>query len=408
MVDPAPMVPAALTALDEQPFVRDFLARAVTEGRLSHAYLFLGAPGAGKTEAALALAQCIVCPNGGDGSCDECIRVRHRTHPDVRVVEPESATGYLVEQVRELIEDVPMAPVRGHAKVYIVTNAGLLRREAANALLKTIEEPPAGVTFILVGRTVDAILPTIVSRCQRVQFRVVSPDVAIRSVQRAAGASETEARIALSVAGTPERARVFLRSSERRQVRRLMVRTIGELAHDDEWDVLCAAEALIRAVWAGLGWKDGARRGGKSRSAAQVEKLDDDTLNPFELALKERTAGKLDYLSAGSLTHIEKTVRRELTARERSGMMEALAAAESLLRDVLTCCEQVPTPIVNADVADAVDRIATGTCTRGVISALSAVSHAGDDIAHNVNPQLAFEVMLLRVKEALACPPSSR
>ena len=69
----------------------------------------------GKTEAALALAQCIVCPNGGCGSCDECIRVRHRTHPDVRVVDPESASGYLVEQVRELIDDVPLAPVRGQS-----------------------------------------------------------------------------------------------------------------------------------------------------------------------------------------------------------------------------------------------------------------------------------------------------
>ena len=389
-------IPAALHVLDEQPRVRDFLARAVLDGRLSHAYLFIGAPGSGKTEAALALAQCIVCPQDGCGACDECIHVAHRTHPDVRVVEPESATGYLVEQVREIIDDVPLAPVRGSHKVYILTNVGLLQREAANALLKTIEEPPADVTFILVGRTVDAVLPTIVSRCQRVPFRIVSPDVAVRSVERAVGASHTEARVALAVAGTPERASAFLASSGRRQVRRLVVRTLSELAHDDDWDVLCAARALVEAVWEAQG-----RGPAKARGRAKNDKL-------VEEAVKERIAGQEDYLSRGAVTQIEKAVRRELTARERSGMMEALAAAESLLRDVLTCCEQVPAPLVNQDVSDVVERIAGGTCTAGVVQALEAVTHAGDDIAHNVNPQLAFEVMLLRVKEALTCPPSYR
>ena len=394
MPETAVHIPKPLSVLDEQPSVRDFLARALAEDRLSHAYLFLGAPGSGKTEAALALAACIVCPNGGDGTCDECIRVRHRTHPDVRIIDPESATGYLVEQVRELIEDVSLAPVRGSAKVYIITNASLLRREAANALLKTIEEPPAGVVFILVGRTVDAILPTIVSRCQRVQFKVVRTDAALRRIEQKIGASETEARIALAVAGTPERACEFLTSSGRRQVRRLAVRTIGELAHDDDWDVLRSARALVEAVWEAQG-----------RLPAKGRTRGDD---PVKREVERRIEGQEDYLSRGALTQIEKAVKRELTARERSGMMEALAAVESLLRDVLTVCEHVPAPLVNADVAEVVERLAHDACTGGVIRALEAVAHADTDIAHNVNPQLAFEVMLLSVKEALAWRPSYR
>ena len=223
----------------------------------------------------------------------------------------------------------------------------------------------------------------------------MSPGMAVRNVERKVGANEVEARIALAVAGTPERASEFLQSSNRRQVRRLMVRTIVELARDDEWDVLCSARALVEAVWVAVG-----RPVAKGRGKAKDD--------PVKRALEERIAGQEDYLSRGAITQIEKTVKRELTARERSGMMEALAVAESLIRDVLTLCEDIPTPIVNQDVADAVERIAAGTCTGGAVRALEAVARAADDIAHNVNPQLAFEVMLLRVKEALACPPSSR
>ena len=128
-------VPAALAGLSDQPRVRDFLARAVVEGRLSHAYLFVGAPGSGKHEAAEALAKCIVCPNGGDGSCDECRRVAHKTHPDVHWYAPASAVGYLADQVREVISDAQLAPMRAPSKVYVLERAELLRATAANALL---------------------------------------------------------------------------------------------------------------------------------------------------------------------------------------------------------------------------------------------------------------------------------
>lgn len=89
-------------------------------------------------------------------------------------------------------------------------------------------------------------------------------------------------------------------------------------------------------------------------------------------------------------------------------MMEALSAAESLLRDVLLRCEGIPEGIVNEDAADVVDRLASSTPTEGVVRALEAVRSAADDLAHNVTPQLAIEAMLLSVKEALACPPSYR
>ncbi|WP_058269799.1 DNA polymerase III subunit [Olsenella massiliensis] len=382
MPAPPPRLPDALRALATQPRVRDFFARAFSEGRLSHAYLFLGVPGSGKTEAALALAQLLVCPNGGDGTCDECIRVSHRTHPDVHLLAPESASGYLVRQVRDLIDDVSLAPTRSRAKVYILGQAGLLRGAAANALLKTMEEPPAGVYFVLIARCADAVLPTLVSRCQQVPFRIVGPDAAERAVELRSGIRGTDARVALSVAGTPDAAASFLASAQRRQVRSSVVRALAGLAHDDAWDVLLAAREIVEGV----------------RSPLESYRKEQD----------RRTRESGEYLSPASLRQLEQANKRELTARERSGMMEALAAADSLLRDVLVRREGVSEPIVNEDVTDVVDRLAQTASSEGVLRALGRVLGAADDLAHNVSPQLVLETMLLSVKEALACPPSSR
>ena len=197
------LAPASLLAqLDTQPRVRDFLARAVTSGRTSHAYLFLGAPGSGKLDAAWALAQALVCEHGGCGSCEACVRVARHTHPDVHYYASESVTGYLIGQTRDLIEDVSLAPIRAKTKVYIIDQADRLRADSANALLKTLEEPPAGVTFILLGTSAETILPTIVSRCQCVPFRMVAPADAARAVAQATGATEPRCRMAVAVAGS--------------------------------------------------------------------------------------------------------------------------------------------------------------------------------------------------------------
>ena len=377
-----PSLPAALDALSDQPRVRDFLATALAEGRLSHAYLFVGVPGSCKHEAAEALAKCVVCPSGGDATCDECRRVAHRTHPDVHWLEPGSATGYLAAQIRELIDDVNLAPVRAKTKVYVLQRCELLRGTAANALLKTLEEPPENVMFVLCGRSVAAMLPTIVSRCQQVPFRVVSPASGLESVMRSCAASRTEAQVALAVAGTPARAADYLRSTARQQVRRLVVDTLDSLARDDSWDVLLAAREIVAAVAVPL---------------ADVRQAQEDALRESQ-----------DFLTSAALKQVEDANKRELTARERSGMMEALAAVDSLLRDALLRCEDVSASLVNEDAAATVDRIAAASDTGGVLRALEASARAADDLAHNVSPQLTLEVMLLSIKEALTCPPSSR
>lgn len=371
-----------LAKLDTQPRVRDFLARTVASGRASHAYLFLGSPGSGKLDAAWALAQALLCAEeaipGACAACDDCVRVARRTHPDVHYYAPESATGYLIAQTRDLLEDVALSPIRAKRKVYIIDRAEQLRANTANALLKTLEEPPESVTFILLGTSSDVMLPTIVSRCQCVPFRPLSTDESTTAVARATGLPPARCRMAVAVAGSPARAVEFLKSADRQAARRAMVRAVDALAHADEADILASAKELMGAIHAPL---------------AEVKSTQQAVLEQNQ-----------DYLSRGALKQLEDRNKRELNARERSGIMEALASVRSLLRDVLIRLEDAQDAPVNDDVRDVVERIASDTTTTGVTLALDAVSLAETRIARNVTPQLAIEVMLFDIRKALKCP----
>lgn len=368
---------ALLARLETQPRVREFLARAVASGRASHAYLFVGAPGSGKLDAAWALAQALLCENGGCGACDACVRVARHTHPDVHHLAPESATGYLIAQIRDLLDDVALAPIRAQRKVYIIERAEQLRANSANALLKTLEEPPAGVTFILLGTAQDTILPTIVSRCQCVPFRTISPVVAAHDVERATGLPLARCRMAVAVAGSPARAEAFLKSADRQEARRVMLRALDALPRADEADILAAAKELLAAVRAPL---------------AEVKST--------QQAVLDQNA---DYLSRGALKQLEDRHKRELNARERSGIMEVLAAARSLLRDVLTTQELTEADVVNEDAADIVDRLSRVASLTGTLRALNAVTAAEHAVMRNITPQLTFEVMLFDIRKAFVC-----
>ncbi len=241
-----------------QQHAATLLRGAIRSGHITHAYLFVGPAGVGRLTAARAFAQALLCSAGGDDACGQCAacrKVASGAHPDLRVVSPTGRTemgaerrAVGIDQIRELKHEASYPPYEARWKVFIVEDAETMRAEAANSLLKILEEPPPGIVIILIAESAAGVLPTLVSRSQIVRFSFVpAPEIAGALTGRMGIPAERARFLAALSGGRVGAAFTAARGGEEPfEQRAAVVHTLEAVLSGDAAVGLDAAEAVAR------------------------------------------------------------------------------------------------------------------------------------------------------------------
>lgn len=305
------------------------LKRALSSGRLAHAYLFEGPEGIGKRLVALALARSLFCTTGnGCGECPACRKVDHQNHPDLHIVEADGNT-IKIEQIRALQRELSFRPLEGTRKICVIEAAEKMNTSSANALLKTLEEPTGNALLLLLTSCPEAVLPTIRSRCQRLPFSRL-PTAAIRKALSETGdGNEAQAHILATLSDGS-----FHKALGRDR----------DLYLERRKTILKAVTALSHGSYLPL----------------------------FELAAE--------------------------LAEEKERLHEILDILRAFYRDLLLCHHGWPEDdLVNRDLIEKIRRIAAQESPQLLLRKLEAVNAAHFHLERNVNGELLFDVLLMRL-----------
>lgn len=348
-------------SVPEQVEAKRLLEAALTDGA-AHAYLLHGPAGVGKRTAAFALAAALL----GDER-----RVEARSHPDLYVLEPLGEM-IRIDDVRALRHDLHMRPFEADRRVYVVLDAHRMNEDAADALLKDLEEPPPYAVVVLVADELGPLPPTIRSRCQLVPFRRLS-EGAVRGwiAANAPGRSEDEVRaLARAAAGRLDRARrlVDRDASVRREE---LIAAARSAYRDPAFDPGDAAKALLEAA-------DARGAEAKERERAVVDGLD----------LPTRDA--------------DQRVRRAEFGAEREELLAGLEALEAWYRDLVVVAAGAEAAVVNADRLDVLREDVALGAGEGAVQAAEAVRETWRALEEfNLNASLALEALFVRAHRAL-------
>jgi DNA polymerase III subunit delta' len=369
--------------------VAELSGAATDPTAMTHAWLFTGPPGSGRTVAARAFAAALQCPRHGCGECAACRTTMHGTHADVREVVPEGLS-ITVAEMRALVQLAARHPVTGRYQIVIIADADRLTERAANALLKAVEEPSPQTVFLLCAPSdhPDDVPITIRSRCRVVPLHTPPASAIAAVLADRDGIDRPTAEWAASVCGGHiGRARHLATDAEARSRRErvlaipLGLRNLG--------DAFAAAEELDR------GAKAEAADLSDGRDAAEREEL--------AIAMGAGGVGKGVAAAARSARAAEKSLERQQRSRatrtQRDVLDLALIDLAGFLRDVLVAGSAAQVPLTGPDRSADVHRAAQQWSPESVLRRLEAVLACREALDRNVKPLVALEAMLVTVQQ---------
>ena len=373
-----------------QPGVVAELRAAVADpAAMTHAWLFTGPPGSGRSVAARAFAAALQCPQGGDGTCHACRTVLAGTHADVQTVVPEGLSIGVAE-VRELVRIAGRAPSQGRWQVVVVEDADRMTEQAANTVLKMLEEPPARTVFLLCAPSLhpDDVPVTIRSRCRVVGLRTPNAEAVADVLVRRDGVDPALAAWAAGAAGGHVgRARRLARDESARLARKAVLDVPLSLVSLAA--CLDAAEDLVAAA--------------QEESDAAVASLDGAETEAVKASLGVGARGPgvaAASRGAGVLKDLEKRQKSRATRLSRDSLDRALVDLAALYRDALVLesgAGEAPFlahPDRRADAAELGRRIGPD----GALQRIDAVLACRTALEQNVKPRIAVEALTVRLR----------
>ncbi len=349
---------------------------------MTHAWLFTGPPGSGRSSAALAFAQALICPNDGCGTCSDCNAAKTGGHPDVEVIRTEGLS-IKVEEIRELVIRVAWAPSMGGWRVVVMEDADRLTESAANALLKAIEEPGTRTVWLLCAPTLHDVLPTIRSRCRHLQLRTPSIEAVTQVLIYRDGISPDMAQLTAKVSqGHIGRARYLAKNETARSNRKVIMKLpmqLGSLA-----STLQAALTLVDIA------TEEAKATSESRDETEIEKLQ-------EAYGKGATGRGMATGGSKAVKELEKEQKSRATRMVRDSIDVALLDLATFYRDVMMVQTGNNEYIINTDMREQIESCAAKNPANSTILKISAIMAARANLTHNVALLVTCESLMCQL-----------
>jgi DNA polymerase-3 subunit delta' len=351
----------------------------ISSQEMTHAWVFTGPPGSGRSSAAIAFAQALVCPNNGCGTCNACRSAVNGAHADVEIIRTEGLS-IKIDEVRELLTRVAWAPSMGGWRVVVMEDADRLTESAANALLKAIEEPGNRTVWLLCAPTLHDVLPTIRSRCRHLQLVTPSNRAVAQVLQNRDGISPQMADFAARVSqGHIGRARYLATNESVRNTRTTIMKL--PLTLKGISSAFAAAQTLI----------DLATEQANTESEARNQNEIDD----LSLAYGKGATGR-GMATGGSkaIKELEKEQKTRSTRMVRDGLDAALLDIATFYRDVMMVQAGSADSLINQELENQITTYATNTKPYTTINKINAIMAARVKLNQNAAPLLTIEALM--------------